>query len=101
MATALIAEFKEIPQEAGGTVPLTSLTPIAEQSVTYSTSTQSSALNANTRYVRITAKDTPAHIKIGSNPTATASTAVWLPAGAWDHFRATAGELIAFYDGTT
>jgi len=48
--------------------------PLAEQKVTYGSSTQSAAFNAKTRMVRIHT-DSICSIEFGTNPTATTSTA--------------------------
>ena len=66
MANLYITEFRD----AVDGVPLAG--PVAEQVVTFTTTTQSAALNGSTRLVRLMA-DANAHIAYGANPTATTS----------------------------
>ena len=64
MATLYITEYADIRGNASF-VP-----PVAEQAVVFTTSTQSAAFNANTRFVRLHT-DAICSIQFGENPTAT------------------------------
>lgn len=98
MATIKINEFsKAVPPG-----PIPSVVPVAVQSVTYTTSTQSSALNAATQFVQFYA-DADAYIEFGENPTATATSLFvpasvlveyWVPDTGYDR-------LLAIYDGSS
>lgn len=70
MGTLYITEFSQIERVAGKTVQAPTEPPTAEQVVNYSASTQSAKLNFQTRIVRIHT-DSPCHIAVGENPTAT------------------------------
>lgn len=99
MATAYITEYSGLGIQQGIGVPAPKEPALASQSVSYTSSTQSSALNAKTRLVKIH-PDAAAHIAVGSNPTATASSEFL--AADTDHWRSVnGGEKIAVYDGTT
>jgi len=67
---------------------------LAAQVVTFTTSTQSSALNADTTYVRVVA-DADCHLEVGGNPTATTGSVVKLTAGSAEYFGVTPGHKIA------
>jgi len=102
MATANITEFLGMGNDAFGQLAQAlAMPPLAKQNVTYTTSTQSNALNGQTKVIRIAADDSAAcHVEIGSNPTATA-TSVKIPAGAVDTFVVEGGEIVACYDGSS
>ncbi len=70
MATLYVAEFSGINVVDGKLVDIVTQPPVAEQTVSYTTTTQSSAFNAATRVVRIHT-DSICSIAFGSNPTAT------------------------------
>lgn len=74
MSTLYISEYDDIGYDVGGTIlPIATEPPVAEQTVSISgSSTQSSAFNASTRFIRVHT-DAICSILIGSNPTATAS----------------------------
>lgn len=101
MATLLITEMSAIIKDDNSRpVPVAVLPPIAEQSVTFTTSTQSSTLNGATRFVRLIA-DADVHIAVGTNPTATASS-MRLEADVAEYFGINQdGYKIAAYDGTS
>ena len=88
MAKLWITEFDAMPQ-----APLGKLPPVAEQVVTFTTTTQSSALNANTRFVRVMS-DADCHIVSAANPTATTS-GMKLSAGVAEYFGVIAGNKLA------
>ena len=70
-----VTEFQELPTiTLGHSGAMAMQPPMAEQVVAFNTTTQSSAFNAATRYVRLHA-DAICSIEFGTNPTATTSTA--------------------------
>ena len=75
MGILYITEFAQLaPAGAPGGWGQVPLQPaLAEQKITYSTTTQSAAFNAKTRMVRIHT-DSICSIEFGTNPTATTST---------------------------
>ena len=100
MATASILEFSELRHDAKGqVVPVAQLTNTVEQSVTFTTSTQSATFDGRTRYIRIVA-DAKAYFRCGTNPTATAA-GPWIAADSVEYFGVRPGQKIAFYDGTS
>lgn len=88
MANLWITEFDTMPQ-----APLGKLPSVAAQVVSFSATTQSAALNANTNFVRVIA-DADCHIIAGDNPSATVSN-MRLPSGAAEYFGVTPGQKIA------
>jgi hypothetical protein len=74
MAVLYITEFASLaPQPPGATGQVAQQPPIAEQTVALtSTSAQSAAFNANTRFVRLHT-DVICAIEFGTNPTAVAN----------------------------
>ena len=72
MATAYITEYSNIGIQQGNSIPVAVEPAVADQTVTFTTATQSSAFNAATAFIRLTA-DAECHVKFGSNPTATTS----------------------------
>ncbi len=72
---------------------------IAEQAVTFTTATQSSAFNAATKIVRVAA-DAQCYIAFGANPTATANSKL-LPSFGVEYFGVTPGDKVSVYDGTS
>lgn len=97
MASLYITEFvalpKDGPYDASQPMPVGALPPVAEQKVTFTTSTQSAAFNAATRYVRVIS-DAACHIAAGANPTATTSN-MRLIADAPEYFGVVAGQKLA------
>lgn len=102
MATLIITEYQHpgVRQDDGNRVGNLALEPaIAEQSVSFTTATQSSAFNDATRVVRLQA-DAACNVKFGSNPTATASHQP-LSAGV-EYWRAVkSGDKVSVYDGSS
>jgi hypothetical protein len=71
MAVLYIAEYAEAVIVQGSLLPVPTEPPLAEQTVAIGgTSTQSSALNAKTRFIRLHT-DAICSILVGVNPTAT------------------------------
>ena len=95
MSKLYIAEFgTQTSTIYGQLLQLPKLPPVTGQVVTFTTSTQSAALNAETTYVRAIS-DADCHLEVGSNPTATTSSVIKLTAGVPEYFGVTAGHKIA------
>lgn len=97
MSKAYVTELTALSTRMTG-AQIAQMPPVAEQTVTFTTTTQSNAFNSATRFIRVTS---PAicSIAIGSNPTATTST-MRMPADTVEYFGVTAGDKIAFVDNT-
>lgn len=107
MAEATITEYERLAKDADGNTIMVGEEPaLASQKVTYTSSTQSSALNVRTRFVRIAAEGAAAHFKVGIDPTATDADP-YIGAGAAEYFGvnpslARDGTLeVALYDGSS
>ena len=72
MATAYIEEFSKLAKTGHNVMQIGQQPSVATQAVTFTTTTPSSAFNAETRFVKITV-DAEAHYLFGSAPTATTS----------------------------
>lgn len=74
MATLFVTEFAAadfaVPEH--GAAPVALQPPVAEQAVSFTTTTQSSAFSAETRIVRLYST-ADCHVAFGTNPTATTS----------------------------
>jgi hypothetical protein len=99
MATLHITEFSTLPRDANGNVLQIGLMPNATQVVTYTTSTQSVAFAASTRYIRVISS-AAAHLAFGTNPTATALDP-WVPGSTAEFFAVTPSHELAAYDGSS
>jgi hypothetical protein len=73
MATLWVTEYGEPATPRGIVLPIAKEPRVANQTVTFTTTTQSSAFNTETRYVRIVSS-ADCHLEFGSDPTATTST---------------------------
>ena len=94
MAKAHIQEYHELAEDGlGYRVPVGQEPAVAVQSVTYTTATQSSALNSSTRFV-------DAYVAFGDNPTADGDS-MYLPVDTAEYFGVTPGTKISIYDGTS
>ena len=98
MAKAYISEYSTVPVIAGRAVPTGNEPAIAEQVVTYSTTTQSAAFNAKTIYIRVHT-DSICSYEFGTNPTATTSTPR-MAAGSTEFFGVQPGHKVAFVTNT-
>ncbi len=72
---------------------------VTEQTVTYTTSTASTAFQDETRFVRVVA-DALAHVEFGSAPTATISNKP-IQANVPEYFGVVGGQKVAAYDGSS
>lgn len=96
MATLYITEFRDI---SNPNAPIAPGEAIASQTVAIGgSSTQSSAFNAQTRYVRLHT-DAICSIAFGSDPTATATTAR-MAADATEYFTVNPGSKVAVITNT-
>lgn len=100
-ANCYVLEFNELARDQwSNRMDLANLsTALAEQKVTYTTSTQSAAFNASTRYLRVIC-DATAHFNVEEDPTA-AATNSYVTADVAEYFAVNPGDKIAFYDGSS
>ncbi len=93
MAILYIAEFPG--RRLGNTEqPVAVLPPLASQAVTFTTTTQSAALGAATRMVRLYST-AACHIVVSADPTATTGSAMKLSADSAEYFEVRPGDKIA------
>lgn len=92
MATLYVTEFAfaDIAVPEHGAAPVALQPPSAEQTVTFTTTTQSSAFAATTRIVRLYSS-ADCHVLFGTNPTATTSK-MKLKADSPEYFAVPVGE---------
>lgn len=96
MATAKITEFNELGADDRSRVAQVPRVPaVAHQSVSFTTSAQSAAFNADTNFVRVHV-DADAYLLFGVNPTA-AATSMFVKAGLPYDFAVTAGHKVAAF----
>lgn len=94
MATAWVTEYRDVKSVLrSGPAGLPKTPSVANQTVTYTTTTQSNAFNSLTNYIRFVSTSN-CHILINADPTATTST-TYVPAGAVEYFGVTPGHKIA------
>jgi hypothetical protein len=98
MAKAYISEYSVVPVIAGRAVPTGSEPAIAEQVVSFTTTTQSAAFNAKTVFIRVHV-DSICSYEFGTNPTATTSTPR-MAAGSTEFFGVIGGHKVAFVTNT-
>lgn len=103
-ATCKISEYRIIARDGQNRVVMIANEPaITTQSVTYTVTTQSSAFQDNTAFIRIIC-DAKAHFVFGTNPTATASSP-YVAADTPEYFGLPQGNpedyVVAFYDGSS
>lgn len=82
MATLYIAEYATLPLMSGGQAMIAPEPAVTTQTVTYSTSVQSAAFSAQTRYIAVTSPGIWSYT-VDANPTATTS-----------HFRVPADQIL-------
>lgn len=102
MANISITEYRELARDAYGNVIAAGREPaLARQNVSYTTSTQSSALQGDTHFIRVKA-DADAYLNFGTNPTATGDS-TFVEADVAEFFGVLPGQdlKIAIYDGTS
>ena len=101
-ATCKISEYTDlVVDRAGRIVPVAQEPARAEQSVTYTTSTASSAFNAATKFIRVIC-DAKAHFKVSASGTAATASSSYLAADSKEYFGLRSRNLkISFYDGTS
>ena len=100
MATLHIQEYRKLITDIDGRVVMAGEEPaVASQAVTYSTSAQSAAFNAATRFIRVW-PTTRCHLEFEDSPTATASSMRVSPT-AGEYFGVRPTGKVAAYDGTS
>lgn len=102
MATAYIAEFSELPVspiDVNNSIPVAEHPADVQQTVSFTTSAQSSVFAETTTILRIVSDETCRYL-VGSNPTAVAGSN-YLPAGTVEYIGVKGGDRIAFYDGNS
>jgi hypothetical protein len=102
-ATCKISEYRALAVDSTGVEIQVALEPrIASQTVTYTSSAQSSALNSATRFVRIVC-DAKAHFRFSTAGTNATASDPFVAADSPEYFGVQAGQaiIIDFYDGTT
>ena len=98
MAKAYISEYDVMPILDGRVVPTGMEPAVAEQVVTFTTTTQSAAFNARTKFIRVHA-DAICSYEFGANPTATTSTPR-MAASSTEFFGVVPGQKVAFVVNT-
>ena len=98
MAKAYISEYDVMPVLAGRAVPTGMEPAVAEQAVTFTTTTQSAAFNARTKFIRVHV-DSICSYEFGANPTATVTTPR-MAANSTEFFGVVAGQKVAFVTNT-
>jgi len=99
MAFVYITEYAEVPQLNGESLSIGTEPGVAEQQVAIAAgSTQSSAFNAKTKFIRVHT-DAIVSIKIGANPTAV-NTAHRLAANQTDFYGVAQGDKLATITNT-
>ncbi len=104
MATFRFWEYSGLAKDSNNyLVPvIEAATLVTSQNITYTTSTASSAFNANTTIVRLKnpSSGSTVYWAVGKSPTATAASE-FIEAGETIDIGVEAGDKIAFYDGTS
>ena len=100
MANLYITEFRSVAHDATGLpIPVGDTPRLANQKVSFTTSTQSAVFNQQTSLIRLIS-DADCHIAFGDNPTATASQ-MFVKANTAEYFGVRPGDKLAVYDGTS
>lgn len=94
-----ITEYGGLVQTSGGVAPYPNEPALANQAITYTTTTPSAAFGANTRLVRLIS-DGLVFLKFGATPTADAGDSR-LPADTIEYLGVKPGDKVAAYDGVT
>jgi|DEB0MinimDraft_6_1074348.scaffolds.fasta_scaffold14114_6 hypothetical protein len=101
MANAYIREYARVAiVPGGGAIPVPMEPPVATQTVSFTTATQSAALNDATHYVLVTA-DAAHNMLGGDNPTASATVYPLFTADTERFFGVKPGTKLSFYDGSS
>lgn len=105
MASLYITEFVRQARDGNGhLLPVGECPPIAQQKVTYTTSTASAAFNSATTFIRVKA-DADAHLAFAASPTADA-TDMQIEADVAEYFGVNRDDVatglkVAAYDGSS
>lgn len=98
MAKAYISEYEQVPQQAGVLIQCGYEPGITTQVVTFTTTTQSAAFNAKTKFIRVHV-DAICSYAFGDDPTATTSTPR-MAASQTEIFGVYPGQKVAFVTNT-
>jgi hypothetical protein len=103
MATLHVTEYAALAEDQQGHMMAVAAEPaVASQTVTYTTTTQSSAFNPGTRYVYLQSDGAKAYVSFGTNPTATVgSNLIVADDGRFFGVPAGASFIVAVYDGSS
>ena len=99
MATAYITEYNTFGVQQGNVSSAAFEPAVADQTVSFTTATQSAAFNDDTKFIRLIA-DANCNLAFGANPTATASTQ-FVPANTEVWRGVAAGHKVSVYDGSS
>lgn len=102
-ATCKVSEYATmVTDESNRIVPVAQEPAIVLQTVTYTTSTGTSAFNARTRFVRIVC-DAKAHFRFSTAGTNATANDAYVAADAVEYFGVPKGAayLVEFYDGSS
>lgn len=102
-ATCKISEYRSLAQDSRGQdVPVALEPAVTTQTVTYTTSAQSSAFNSATRFIRVVC-DAKAHFVISTAGTNATANSPFVAADSPEYFGVQAGQalIIDFYDGSS
>lgn len=101
MANAYIREYAGMAVQAAGMGIQAPQEPaLATQTVSFTTTTQSAALHANTKLVLVTA-DAAHNMVAGASPSATATDYPLFTADTERFFGVKGGDKLSFYDGSS
>lgn len=98
-----ISEYRLVGVDSTGrSVPVAVEPAVTTQTVTYTTSSESAALNESTRFIRIVC-DAKAHFTISAAGTNATANSPYLSADTPEYFGVQAGKdmIVDFYDGTS
>lgn len=99
MALLHISEFAQIQKSHSRVSQAVEAPGLDDQQITYTTSTQSAAFNADTNIIRVFAA-VACFLEFGVNPTATAGS-LFLPPGTVEYFGVKPGSKVAVHDGSS
>lgn len=96
MSTLYVSEYVSLAQAQTGIAMCGQEPCLVDQAVTFTTTTASSAFNAQTKFVRVTS-DADCHIEFGTAPEATTSNKKMV-AGQAEYFGVSGGHKVAAVD---
>jgi hypothetical protein len=102
-ATCKVSEYRVLAEDSNGDEIQVALEPrVTSQTVTYTTSAQSSAFNSATRFIRVVC-DAKAHFRITTAGTNATADDPFIAADSPEYFGVQPGQalIIDFYDGVS